>query len=163
MKKISAAALLLIVLTASNSYAVFSDFQTEGQQLAELIKCPNAKVSSTEGLPNLWGCIWPTAEVVKIFINAKEDNVGVENIKVMWNDWTKDTGYGVHTDKDKAEAWVKTVAEKYAPEQTSEVLSAFRENEKKIIENKNYVLTYTYEVGPAIDERLIVITEKIAK
>lgn len=160
MKKVLATAFLFLVLTTTNSYAKFSNFQTEGQQMAELLKCKNAKISKTEGLPDLWGCIWPQADVVKIFINAKDDNIGVENIKFIWNDWTKDVGYGVHTDKDKAEEWVKSIAEKYAPDQTAKVLDVFQGSATKTIENENYILTYTYEAGPAIDERLLVITAK---
>lgn len=160
MKNVLVTMLLFLVLNTTNSYAKFSNFQIEGQQMAELLKCKNAKISKTEGLPDLWSCIWPQAEVVKVFINGKEDNVSVENIKVMWNDWTKDVGYGVHTDKEKAEEWVKSIAEKYAPNQISKVLDVFRGSATKTIESEGYVITYTYEPGPSIDERLLIITAK---
>jgi hypothetical protein len=78
----------------------------------------------------------------------------------MWNDWSKDAGYGVHTDKAIADAWSATIATRYAPEQVEEVVSVLHGNADKTIENDNFVLAYTFSKGPAIDERLITITAK---
>jgi hypothetical protein len=95
--------------------------------------------------------------VVKVFIN--EDGYGgVENIKLMWNDWTRDTGYGVHTDKAMAEAWVAAIATRYTPLSVDRVLNAFRGTASASIDGDGHVLEYTYFKGPAIDERLVTIT-----
>ena len=147
-------------LMASPAMAEFNDFQDEAAAMTDLIKCPVPKITRIDGLPDLYGCIFPGAEVMKVFINASDDNQGTRNIKIMWNDWTKDVGYGIHSDKHIAEAWTAAVATKFAPEQVQEVLQAFHGNNDATIENERYVLKYTYSVGPAIDERLIVITSK---
>lgn len=151
-------AFIIFMICTSPAYAEFKSFKLETEQMEQLIKCSNPKISTIAGFPDLWSCVSPGAEVVKVFINAKQGNKDVENIKVMWNDWTKDTGYGVHTDKHIAEMWLTAIAEKYAPQQVDEVLSAYKGTSKKTIENSRFILTYSYYSGPAIDERLFVIT-----
>jgi hypothetical protein len=144
---------------ATPAFAGFDDFGAETAAISALVQCPAPKITTTPGLPDLYGCIFPGAEVMKVFVNAN-DNGGVENVKVMWNDWTRDVGYGVHTDKEIAEGWASAIATKYAPEQVADVLEAFRGTTNKVIDNDRFSLAYTYDVGPSIDERLIVITEK---
>ncbi|WP_186393433.1 MULTISPECIES: hypothetical protein [unclassified Pannonibacter] len=133
-------------------------FVDETNAIADLVKCPTPKVTKTQGLPDLWECILPKAEVLKIFVNATDDNSSVSNVKIMWNDWTRDIGYGVHTDREQAEAWVTALATRYAPESVQEVLNAFRGNRNTNIQGKGAQLKYTYFKGPAIDERLITVT-----
>jgi hypothetical protein len=157
MKRLFATAFIFL---STPAIAGFQSFESEADSITNLIKCRSPKITKTDGFPDLYGCIFPGAEVLKVFINAADDNTGVENIKVMWNDWTKDTGYGVHTDKEIAAAWATAIATKYAPEKVFELLEAFRGRSNTIIESSAYTLTYTYRVGPAIDERLIMITEK---
>lgn len=136
--------------------AGLKSFADETQAIAETIKCGSPRVSKTKGLPDLWGCSFPGAEVVKVFVNAADDSA-VSNVKIMWNDWTRDTGYGVHADKAIAEAWVTAMATRYAPEKIQEVLTAFRGKTTIVIKGDGVSLKYTYFRGPAIDERLITI------
>ncbi|KFL26811.1 hypothetical protein JP75_25485, partial [Devosia riboflavina] len=92
-------------------------------------------------------------------INEDGDG-GVENVKVMWNDWTRDTGYGTHTDQAQAFAWLSALATRYAPQKVDAVLNAFASNSDVSIEGPAHILRYTYWKGPAIDERLVTITAK---
>ncbi len=138
--------------------ADFSSFDAETKTVSDTIKCPRPKLTKTSGLPDLWGCIFPGAEVMKVFVNAAGSGRGVENVKIMWNDWTRDTGYGVHTDKAIAEAWVTALTTRYAPTKVQEVLTAFRGTSTTTIKGDGVTLKYTYFKGPAIDERLITIT-----
>lgn len=152
----------LVAITAAAALAAgpvlaFDSFDGEAAAVSDLIRCPNPKITSDAGLPDLWGCVFPGADVVKVFIN-EDGNGGVENVKVMWNDWTRDTGYGVHTDKGMAEAWVTAIATRFAPEAVDRVLDAFRGNADASIAGDGHLLEYTYFKGPAIDERLITIT-----
>lgn len=148
-----------IVLGAFPALAAdFNNFDAEARAVLDMIKCPTPKVTKTPGLPDLWGCIYPGAEVMKVFVNAAENGGGVENVKIMWNDWTRDTGYGVHTDKAIAEAWVAALATRYAPARVEEVLTAFRGTSTATITGDGVTLTFTYFKGPAIDERLIIVT-----
>lgn len=145
-----------VVFVASPALA-FDSFAGETTALADLIKCPTPKLTQDDGLPDMWSCTLPNAEVVKVFINEDGDE-GVEDVKVMWNDWTRETGYGVHTDKAMAEAWVAAIATRYAPTSVDQVLDAFRGNADTAIAGDGHVLEYSYFKGPAIDERLITIT-----
>jgi hypothetical protein len=144
------------VLAAGPVFA-FDLFDGEAAAVSDLIRCPNPKITSDVGLPDLWSCVFPGADVVKVFIN-EDGNGSVENVKVMWNDWTRDTGYGVHADKEMAEAWVTAIATRFAPEAVDRVLDAFRGNADASIAGDGHILVYTYSKGPAIDERLITIT-----
>ncbi|KAA5600458.1 hypothetical protein [Blastochloris sulfoviridis] len=136
----------------------FLVFPQETKSLSGAVKC-NGKVTRTDGMPDLWGCIAPGAEVVKLFVNEAKPG-RVDNVKLMWNDWTKDIGYGVHTDRAIAETWAVVVAKRYAPSQVTEVLDAFRGERNTLIESSSFRISYKYSKGPAIDERLLIVTEK---
>lgn len=166
MMKRAAIGSLLIAGTAWAAPAAlggegFQSFAAETAALAELIKCPDghAKVTTTIGLPDLWGCILPGAEVLKLFVNEREDG-HVEDVKIMWNDWTRDTGHGLHADRAMAEAWVTAIATRYAPEQVERLLDAFRGEAEATVDEGALTLRYTFHQGPAIAERLITITRK---
>lgn len=147
----------VILASAPALAADFQSFNAETTAVSDTINCPQPKVTKTSGMPDIWGCILPGAEVLKVFVNAA-DSGGVENIKIMWNDWTRDTGYGVHTDKAMAEAWVTALATRYASTQVQEVLTAFRGTTAVTIKGDGVSLEFTYYKGPAIDERLITVT-----
>lgn len=150
--------LATVAVFITSPAAAFDSFSNETKLIGDLIKCPSARISSDPGLPDLWSCILPGAEVVKVFVNSDESG-GVANVKFMWNDWTRDTGYGIHTDEDIARAWLSAISTHYAPKQVEEVLEAFSSSSDITIVSERYILTYTYYKGPAIDERLFIITK----
>lgn len=137
----------------------FASFKNETATVSKIIKCPAPKLTKTSGFSDLWGCIYPGAEVVKVFVNAGSNNVDTKNIKFIWNDWTKDIGYGLHKDKVIAGEWVKALATHYAPEDVQAVLAAFKGEEAQSFSADGVTLRYSYLNGPAIDERMIVITD----
>ena len=147
-----------LTLVAPVAHA-FESFESETAAISDLIKCPAPNLTQDAGFPDLWGCIWPGAEVAKVFVSA-DGSGGVENVKVMWNDWTRDTGYGVHTDQAMAHAWLSAIATRYAPESVDKVLAAYAGNSDLTIQGPQHTLDYTYWKGPAIDERLVTITVK---
>lgn len=139
----------------------FASFDAEAAKLTTATGCRTGKTMRDAGFPALWGCIGGQAETVKLFINEAEGVPGkVGNFKLMWNDWTNDIGYGLHADKALADKWAKAVAELYAPGQESAVLNAFAGKQNKVITSDEFVLTYTYDQGPSIGERLIVVTQR---
>ncbi len=146
----------LLLSAYATSASAFDTFQNETATLDGLISCPNGSITVTPGFDDLWGCVFPGAEVVKVFVNA--DNKNVENVKFMWNDWTRDVGYGVHTDRDVAQDRLLIVATKYAPEAAEDLVAAFSGTSGTVFQNQDYTLTYTYLKGPSIDERLVTIT-----
>lgn len=152
------AALSFVTMTSLPAFSGnFENFETEISEISTKINC-SGKITKDEELPDLWGCIYPDAEVTKIFINESESG-GVENVKIMWNDWTKDVGYGVHTNQSAAEELVASVSKIYAPDQVSDILAAFAGGRDITINNDLFSLSYTYSQGPAIDERLVTITK----
>ena len=67
-----------------------------------------------------------TAETAKVWINESAYRPGVvSNIKVMWNDWIRDIGYGLHADEEEAAIMVGTFADIYAPELKDQLLDVF--------------------------------------
>jgi len=99
-------------------------------------------------------------ETVKWFINEAPKTNQVKNIKFLWNDWFKDMGFGIHSDKEEAQKALKVLIKLYAPEKSREVHSAFFGKTAKTITSSGFILKYTYDRGPAIDERMIIVTEK---
>ena len=137
----------------------FGSFLSESNNATKALGCRNPKVMPASfGFGALYGCIQGRAETVKWFINGVPNSHHVENVKLMWNDWSKDRGYGDHADKDKAGKALAVLIKMYAPEKGQELEEAFWGNEDKTIQTEDYVLKYTFFRGPAIDERLIAVT-----
>ncbi len=110
------------------------------------------------GLGELYGCISGRAETVKLFANERVDTGEIKDIKLMWNDWFVDVGYGVHADQAQAEGWVRILASLYARGREDELIDIFLGPEDTSLVVEGYSLEYTYRRGPKIDERLFVLT-----
>jgi hypothetical protein len=115
------------------------------------------------GLNPLYSCIEGKAQTVKFFINGAKGSGKVENIKLMWNDWFKGPGSSIHADKNVAQRFVKTFSKLYAPEKESQIVKSFFGEINKSFETTNYKIKYTFDRGPAINERLLVLTPKSVK
>ena len=142
----------------------FSLFRTEAETVRNNLGCPKSVDDDTVNAGSLYGgdlygCILGAMQTVKLFIN-ENSNKEVYNVKFLWNDWFKDMGFGIHSDKEEAQKALKVLIKLYAPEKAKEVDSAFFGNTSKTINSAKFVLEYTYDRGPAIDERMIVVTEK---
>lgn len=136
-------------------------FQEEADRATKALNCGKAKITpASSGLMALYGCIAGSAETVKFFINEANDAEKVKNVKLMWNDWFVDVGYGKHADKKVAEAYVKVFAKLYAPQMEKKLTSLFFSNSNAVIEVGDYQIAYSYSRGPKIDERLLVLTPK---
>ena len=149
----------LAELLPENSFVSFS---TERTKVSAYLACPKPKLNQASGnLGALYSCIGGKAETVKFFVNELPNSSGrVKNVKFLWNDYTKNTGEGIHADAGVARQWAGLLAEMYAPNQKPQILKAFVGNADKVIESPTHVLTYTYRRGPAIDERMYVVTKK---
>ena len=117
-------------------------------------------MQGAEGLGALYSCIGGNAQTVKFFINEQPGTGKVRSVKFLWNDFTKDIGYGVHADAAMAADWAEHLAAMYAPTEKAKVQDVFRGNKDAVIETTAYVLRYTYHKGPAADERMFVVTQK---
>ncbi|MGP5141153.1 hypothetical protein ACTXPD_05235 [Vreelandella alkaliphila] len=160
-RKLVLCALGIILMIGSALAADFQSFTSESGEATEALDCRNPKITSASfGMGELYGCVQGTAETVKWFINEVPNTGRVDNVKLMWNDWFKDVGYGLHADKQKAEQALKALIQMYAPNKEEEVEEAFWGNSNRTIASDGFVLEYTYSRGPAIDERLIVVTEE---
>src|SRR5690606_900432 len=120
MNRIVLAGLWLI---AANSAGAFEDFKTETARVSAEIACPKPRINQGSGLDALYICVGGHSETVKVFINAERGDRTVHNLKFMWNDWTRDIGYGVHSDAAIAKAWLAALATRYAPHQVEEVIN----------------------------------------
>lgn len=137
--------------------SMFDTFTAETSAINDILDCKNSGITSTPGLPDLWGCSHPVAEVVKVYVNGGESD-GVENVKLMWDDYTKDVGYGLHADREVAELWLASLLSRYASDAVDRMTEAFNGSEDVRVNVDGIAVEYTYSQGPAIGERLITIT-----
>lgn len=149
----------------TNTQGSFGSFRAEAEAAKTKLECPNSVDSDItpalyDGAGALYGCILGKMETVKWFINEIPNSNRVSNIKFMWNDWFTDMGYGLHPDKEEAQKALKTLIKLYAPEKSKELNKVFFGNNSKIVTSAKFTLQYTYDRGPAIDERMIVVTER---
>lgn len=154
--------MVIIFCFAQNVFGELLSFQKEADRATKMLNCKDVKITPAGyGLGALYGCITGSAKTVKFFINEKAKDVGkVDNVKLMWNDWFVDIGYGKHADKSDAKAYVKTFAKLYAPKIEKKLESIFFSNSNVTMEVDDYQIAYTYSRGPKIDERLLVLTSK---
>ncbi len=153
-----------LLVSASLAAAESPDFQAETKRVTSALNCTQPKITPASlGLGALYGCITGSAETVKFFINEEEGTGNIQNVKLMWNDWFVDIGYGIHTDLEEAHIFVKTFAQLYAPKLGSKLTTAFFSNSNAIFDTDNYHIEYKYHRGPKIDERLLTATPKVVR
>ena len=150
--------LTIIVLTTLLSCSK-SEFNADISRIISAIDCNKSKViQGGSDYGALFWCVGGSVDTVKIFIN--EDRGRVKNIKFMWNDWTKNLGDGLHTDKDIAQDWLFKFMSIYAPGNFEAISDVFFSNKNVKAQSENYLIDFTYSKGPDIDERLYIITPK---
>jgi hypothetical protein len=136
----------------------FDTFALESKLTTKALDCRTPKITPASGdWGALYGCIQGRAETVKWFINEKAGTGKVANIKLMWNDWSKDVGYGIHADKREAQRALDALINIYAPTESQPLNDVFWGNTNRTIESNSFTFDYSYTKGPAIDERLIIV------
>lgn len=145
----------------------FDLFYAEAQKTKNEIGCPKPVDSDIvpamyEGDGSLYGCILGKEQTVKWFINAMPNSDKIKSVKFLWNDYFKNlTIYNeLHQDRKEAHKALQALIKMYAPEKTKELNRIFFENKNATVSSEKFILNYTYNRGPAIDERMIIVTEK---
>jgi hypothetical protein len=140
----------------------FVSFATERTKVSSYLACTKPRMLQASGsLGALYSCVGGKAETVKFFINEMPNSGGrVNNVKFLWNDYTKNVGEGIHADSVIAKQWAGHLARMYAPTYEEQVLKVFLGNKNSVVQSATHVLTYTYSKGPTADERMFVITKK---
>jgi hypothetical protein len=136
-------------------------FSVEASRAANILPCDESKtISASDGLGEMYSCISGAAQTVKFYINEDPATGSVKNIKLIWNDWFKDVGYGVHADYVFAISMLDAVLTLYPTQDASQIKQVFLANQNRTFWTDQFGLVYTYQRGPAIDERMLVITPK---
>jgi len=136
-------------------------FQKFASDLNNVLSCKYTKTTPPDELGGtLYMCIAGKAETAKVFINKDETNGKVLNLKIMWNDWFKDLGYGIHSDKKETIDFINLLGKRLSPAVTPQMLKAFEGKTPASFTTDTWDVKYTYNRGPAIDERLFVFTPK---
>lgn len=136
-----------------------TEFQAEIERVSGKIQCDTKKVvPASDGWGALFSCISGPAETSKFFINEDLATGKVKSIKFLWNDWFKDVGYGLHADKAVAAKMLASVLTLYPIQQSAELRSAFSAKKNRNFKSESATFEYTFDRGPSIDERMIVIT-----
>ena len=146
-----------------SSPALSSEFSSEAARVTKTLPCSDPKLTAAEpslGWGTMYGCIAGPAETVKFFVNERIGTGKIKNIKLIWNDWFVDVGYGIHADETRATEWVGSFSSLYAQGRKRELMEIFFGVEDRTLSLENYSLAFTYRRGPRIDERLFVLTPK---
>lgn len=142
-----------------SSVASGLNFDETVNNMNGILKCKSPKISPPwyDGGGRLYGCVAGKEQTAKVFVNEDGQTNNVENIKIMWNDWTKGP---VHADKKVAQRMLSAVLDKYLPEHKKRLLTVFEERTGTAFEAEKFSIEYRFTKGPAIDERLIILTPK---
>ncbi|NUB11504.1 hypothetical protein GAY28_01545 [Azospirillum brasilense] len=140
----------------------FRSFTEEAKRVSQALPCPYSKITPADSYGGaLYGCIQGPAETAKFWINETKGKSGqVENVKVMWNEWTKDVGYGLAPDKSTASHMAAVLADLYAPQLKAELVRVFNGRKPATFRHEKFEITYELNKGPAIDEHLLTVSQK---
>jgi hypothetical protein len=134
-------------------------FKEEADRAASQLKCGDSKtIPASDGLGAMYSCISGPAQTAKFFINEEPTTGSVKNAKFVWNDWFKDTGDGIHADRKTALAMLDLILGMYPSKDADKIKKSFLADKDRTFNTDKAVLAYTYHRGPAIDERVLVIT-----
>lgn len=136
----------------------FKQFTTE---LNASLGCKYSKMTPADEFDGqLYGCIAGKAETAKVFVNENKKTGKTLNMKLIWNDWFKEMGYGIHPDKADATRFINVLSQRLSPVHTAQMLKVFEGKAPATFSTEAWTISYTYERGPAIDERKFVFTPK---
>lgn len=139
--------------------SVGTPFQNEVERSKAVLSCKSTKITpGSSGWGALFGCIGGEAETVKFFINEEPETGRVSTTKFLWNDWFKDRGYGFHADAKAADKMIHDLIKLYPSDHDKALLKAFKGKKNLTLEGNGYRFEYTFDRGPAIDERMIMVT-----
>ncbi len=157
--------MLALLMSPCGVFAAPSfNFKTETKRATSALKCSHPMIApAVEGEGALYSCVAGQNETVKFFINENETKDHIENIKITWNDETRDTGNGVHTDKKQAQAFVTAFSQLYAPMLQNKLLTAFFSNTSARFSTADNFIDYTFTRDANIDERVLLLTPKPLK
>lgn len=128
-----------------------------------LLRCTDAQITPGDGqtFGLLYGCIQGRAQTAKYWINARAtDSAIVENVKVMWNRWTRNTGAGaIDADEPQAQLMVAAALSIYDIDHPDLILRWFlnRELGERTFQDDRFRVTVRKSHGPSINEHLLVI------
>ena len=155
--------IFMFCLFVSSSPVLSGEFSREAARVTKTLPCSYPKLTAAEsslGWGKMYGCIAGPAETGKFFVNERIGTGKIKNIKLIWNDWFVDVGYGIHADEIQAREWVGSFSSLYAKGGKRELMEIFFGVEDRTLSLENYSLVFTYRRGPRIDERLFVLTPK---
>lgn len=146
---------------SKNNPRQFESFEVESRRVELSLPEGKSKFSPPmEGLGSLFGNISGTAQTVKWFVNESAQQKGrVKDVKLMWNDWTTEGGFGKHADKEQALKCVILLAEAYAMDLKKEMVAMFFGSKEGSLKSGRLIFKYTFRKGQGIDEHLITVTE----
>jgi hypothetical protein len=143
---------------ATPERAAFKGFFAEAQDVNRAVGCAQPRfIAGDELVGELYSCVLGEARTAKVFINAHQGKESIANIKVMWNDWHRDEGWGTHADETEAFSALADVVDLYAPELTDAAILAFMSDTPVEFISGPYYMRYRVNHGPAINERLLTI------
>jgi len=156
---------IIIVITTlalcSSIEAGFASFKTETSKAENIAIFCKAKITpASSNFGALFGAICGKEETAKYFVNEDPKDGSTLNIKVIWNDWHTDMGYGLHPDRFEAAKLLDLAIQLYASKLKDEIRAAFFENKNQTFDTDEFILTYTFHHGSRIDERILKIEEK---
>ena len=129
--------------------------------LSRTLDCDRRSVRPAEhGMGPLFGCVSGRAEMAKTFVNGTPDGRGVLNVKVMWNDWHRDVGHGIHADRTEALRMLDAMARRYAPEFREELRRAFLGEGRRVLRGAKVSTMVEVRHGPSITERVATFSRR---
>lgn len=141
----------------------FFSFSEEAARATAALACSEAHITPGEhsAVGPLYGCIQGAAQTAKYWINGSAiDAEAVENLKVMWNRWTRNIGAGaVNADEAEARTMVSAALRLYQIDNPEQIMAWFVSHEvgERSFQDDRFRVRVEKSQGPAINEHLLVI------
>jgi len=153
--------LCLFLMTQGKAFDGF-DGESEKVDIAVVCEEPRIRLPSSRW-SGLYSCVSGEARNVEVTVAEELGTGRVSEVSLTWSDWRQDTGYGIRPSGRTAKAWVNAIASMYAPAHLQKLTTVFSSNQDFVLETERYVFQFTYRIGPSVDERKLIISEKDAE
>jgi len=131
-------------------------FEQETKRLADAVGCTHGTVAPpADGLGRVYSCVPGNAQTVKLFVNEAAQTGRPSDVVLIWNDWTKNGGFGLHADANLAFRALAALGTLYAPAHKALLLDAFTGEVSRTVEAGDYRIEFTVHHGHEITERAV--------
>lgn len=128
-------------------------------KVSTLLTCKKTQETAGE-LIKKYTCIGGDAHTIKVTVEGHKDNNQLKQIALVWQEYIKDTGKGLHADKITATMMLNNLIGHYHVEDDKALKDCFLGQSEVYLYNQQFNFVCHYQQGETSNNHKIIITPK---